>query len=247
MPKLMPDTALHFSWAICSWILALSAVVFLLYCQLHLLFSFLYVGAADLWLVLFLVPVYVSIGFYCGFVSGGLYELHPCVQLVLVWLIFSSLLFMVSVGAIICTQPPLALTSVSSVSVGVQVLFPAVTVFPAHAAAQVTFPAMSAPGLLYSTGTSLMARQIPFPVVPSCAATQVPFPVMHASVPTQVPFPAMSAPGVFCVASTCSLATQVPFPVMPADMTTRVPFPVFPDIGPGSSNCVLSLPQVVRP
>ena len=121
-PKLTPDAALHFAWAICSWILALNAVVFLLYYQLRLLFSFLYVGAADLRLVLFLAPVCVSIGFCCGFLSGGLYEL-PCVQLVLVWLIFSSLVFMVSVDAAICAQPSLASTSVSSVSVGVQVPF----------------------------------------------------------------------------------------------------------------------------
>ena len=115
-PKLTPDAALHFAWAICSWILALNAVVFLLYYQLRLLFSFLYVGAADLRLVLFLAPVCVSIGFCCGFLSGGLYEL-PCVQLLLVWLIFSSLVFMVSVDAAICAQPSLALTSVPSVSV----------------------------------------------------------------------------------------------------------------------------------
>ena len=100
-PKLTPEAALHFAWAICSWILALNAVVFLLYYQLRLMFSFLYMGAADLRLVLFLAPVCVSIGFCCGFLSGGFYEL-PCVQLVLVWLIFSSLVFMVSVDAAIC-------------------------------------------------------------------------------------------------------------------------------------------------
>ena len=49
----------------------------------------------------------------------------------------------------------------------------------------------------------------------------------------------MSAPGVFRAASTCSLATctQIPFPVMPADMTTQMPLE-YPDVGPGSSNCV---------
>ena len=97
----MSDAALHFAWAICSWILALNAVVFLLDYQLCLLFLFLYVGAADLRLVLFLAPVCVSIGFCCSFLSGGLSELG-CVQLLLVWLIFSSLVFMVSVDAAVC-------------------------------------------------------------------------------------------------------------------------------------------------
>ena len=89
---------------------------------------------------------------------------------------------MVSVGAAIYAQPPLASTSVSSISVGVQVSIPAVPVFHTRAATQVpfpvmhasvatqvTFPAMSASEFFYSTGASPMARQIPFPVVPSPA------------------------------------------------------------------------------
>ena len=77
---------------------------------------------------------------------------------------------MVSVDATICAQPSLASTSVSSVSVGVQVSIPAVPVFPtcaatqvpfpvmhASVATQVTFPAMSASEFFYSTGASPMA------------------------------------------------------------------------------------------
>ena len=61
-----------------------------------------------------------------------------------------------------------------------------------------------------------MARQIPFPVVPSRAATQVPFPVMHASVAMQVTFPAMSASEFFYSTGASPMARQIPFPVVPS-------------------------------
>ena len=118
---LTPDAALHFAWVILSWTLALNVVVFVVYYQLCLSLSYFRVSSADFRLVLCFAPIFIAIGLCGGFLfSGGFGKLQPYIQLFLAWIVFSSLVFMVAVGAASCAWSSLTL-SVSTAHVGVQV------------------------------------------------------------------------------------------------------------------------------
>jgi len=182
---LTPDAALHFAWVVLSWTLALNMIVFVIYYQLRLSLSYFRVSCADFRLVLCFAPICIAIGLCGGFLfSGGFCKLQPCIQLILTWIVFSSLVFMVAVGATSFAGDSLA-PSVSTAHVGVQVSL----TMPSSAATQVSFPAMSPIGFCRAAGTSPMATRVP--VMPSSMATQLSFPVLPCSVPKRVPFPAM--------------------------------------------------------